>query len=60
MPRTKIRYPHSQQHRVEMALEKINTIIWDCKDRGAETHDMQTAWSNLLDAHHDMQIIDGQ
>jgi hypothetical protein len=43
-----------------MALDKINTIIWDCKDRGAETHDMQTAWSNLLDAHHDMQIIDGQ
>jgi len=60
MPRTKIRYPHDQQHRVEMALEKIQTVMTECKERGADTSDMQESWSNLLGAHYDMQSTDGQ
>ena len=57
--RQKIRYPHQQQHRVEMALEKIQTVITVCKERGADTSDMQAEWSNLYGAHIDMQITDG-
>ena len=43
-----------------MALEKIQTVMTECKERGADTSDMQESWSNLLGAHHDMQITDGQ
>ncbi len=60
MPRQKIKYPHDQQHKVEMALEKIQTVITVCSERGADTSSIQESWSNLLGAHHDMQIRDGQ
>jgi|TARA_R110000822_G_scaffold247060_1_gene375121 hypothetical protein len=54
----KIKYPHHQQYRVDMALEKIQNIIIDCRERGADTQDMQQKWSDLLGAHHDMQSRD--
>ena len=60
MPRQKIKYPHYQQHRVEMALEKIQKAITECKERGADTWDMQENWSKLYGAHCDMQSTDGQ
>ena len=59
MPRQKIKYPYSQQYRVDMALEKIQTVMTECKERGADTSEIQEKWSNLLGAHHDMQIRDG-
>ena len=47
------------RHRVVMALENIQTVITVCKERGADTWDMQAEWSNLYGAHIDMQITDG-
>jgi len=59
MARQKIKYPHYQQHRVEMALEKIQKVITECKERGADTSDMQENWSKLYNSHGDLQIRDG-
>jgi conjugal transfer/entry exclusion protein len=60
MGRQKVKYPHHQQHRVEMALDKIQNVISECSERGADTSDMQESWSKLFGAHCDMQIKDGQ
>jgi phage terminase Nu1 subunit (DNA packaging protein) len=59
MARQKIKYPHYQQYRVDMALDKIQRVITECKERGADTSDMQENWSKLFGAHCDMQINDG-
>ena len=54
MGRQKVKYPHHQQHRVEMALDKIQNVISECSERGADTSDMQESWSKLFGAHCDM------
>tara|TARA_R100000479_G_scaffold153082_1_gene88964 strand:- start:245 stop:433 length:189 start_codon:yes stop_codon:yes gene_type:complete len=58
MARKKRKYPEHLQHRMDTYLDKIQNIITDCGERGADTYELQSSWSNLLGAHHSLQSKD--